>query len=111
MSNLTPQVTDAMLCAHSDGTTCASTASGHAASAIRQRASSATPSKWRDAIVEELGADKWIALRIFENDRTVWVWNHRDLGELVRIGDPVALHGLYDTLAVGAERISVLLAS
>jgi hypothetical protein len=108
MSNLTPPVTVAMLCAQSHGAACTSTAAGHGVSAIRDRVTAATPSKWLDAIVTGFGDENWVELRLVETDQVVQVWNHRDLGALVTVGDPVALHGLYDTLAIGSARVSVL---
>ncbi|CAN5521019.1 hypothetical protein BH10ACT4_BH10ACT4_06260 [soil metagenome] len=111
MSNPTPPVIAPMLC-HSHGESCTSAAAGHAVSAIRERVTAATPSKWRDGIVvgapESDGAGgSWIGIDLLDTVDTTWVWNHGDLGA-VPIGEPVALHELYDTLAIGATRLSVL---
>ncbi len=108
MSKLTPRVVAPMLCAHSTGETCTSSAAGHTVSAIRERVTAATPSKWRDGIVAHATSGNWIGIDLLESPDTVWVWNHADLGATVAIGEPVALHELYDTLAIGATRISVL---
>lgn len=108
MSFLTPQGTDVMLCSHADGGSCTSTASGHVLSAIRERVTAATPGKWRDGIVCHASDGPWVGIDLVDSAETVWVWNHRELGALVRVGEPVALHGLYGTLAVGSRRFSVL---
>jgi hypothetical protein len=108
MSNLTPQVTDVMLCSPAVGGPCTSTASGHAVSAIRERVTAATPGKWRDGTVSSASNGHWIGIDLVDAAETVWVWNHLALGTLVSAGEPVALHGLYGTLAVGSERFSVL---
>jgi hypothetical protein len=108
MSNTTPPVTAAMLCAHSQGESCTSAAAGHAVSAIRERVTAATPSKWRDGIVTHATSGNWIGIDLLDSPDTVWVWNHADLGAIAVIGEPVALHELYDTLAIGSIRISVL---
>lgn len=108
MSNPTPRVIAAMLCTHSDGESCTSSVAGHAVSAVRERVTAATPSKWRDGIVAHAPSGNWIGIDLLDSPDTVWVWNHSDLGAAVSIGEPVALHDLYDTLAIGATRISVL---
>jgi hypothetical protein len=100
-----------MLC-HSRGDVCTSTAAGHAVSAIRERVTAATPSKWRDGVVVHAPAldgagGSWIGIGLLDAEDTTWVWNHGDLGAL-SLGEPVALHELYDTLAIGATRLSVL---
>jgi hypothetical protein len=112
MSNLTPPVIAPMLC-QSHGESCTSPAAGHAVSAIRARVAAATSSRWRDGIVVHAptgsrGGGSWIGIDLLEATDTVWVWNHADLGAAVSIGEPVALHDLYDTLAIGATRVSVL---
>ena len=77
---------------------------------IQQRVSAATPSKWRDAIVTAVTHTGWVAITTLDDHATVWVWNHADLGSSASVGDPVALHGVYHVLAIGAERVNVLLA-
>ena len=113
MSNLTPPVTDAMLCRRSAAECCMSPEAGHVVSAIRERATAATPSKWRDGIVVHAPSSRgsggsWIGIDLLDSQDTVWVWNHADLTTAVPMGVPVALHELYDTLAIGATRFSVL---
>jgi len=124
MSNPTPPVIAAMLCdssglCHSAGQSCTSAAAGHAVSAIRERVAAATPSKWRDGIVVHVSdsgvGGSWLGIELLGEPETTtgttWVWNHADLGTTVAVGEPIALHELYDTLAIGATRISVLRAS
>ena len=113
MSNSTPPVIASMLCAQSHGESCTSAAAGHAVSAIRERVTAATPSKWRDGIVVHTTAHNgrggsWIGIDLLDATDTTWVWNHADLGAAVTISEQVALHELYDTLAIGAMRVSVL---
>ncbi|QNE46764.1 hypothetical protein F1C58_07515 [Glaciihabitans sp. INWT7] len=113
MSNTTPPVTATMRCAHSPGAACTSAAAGHAVSAIRDRVTAATPSKWRDGLVVHVSATdaaggSWLAVALFEQPEFAWVWNHGDLSTVVSVGEPVALHELYDTLAIGTARVSVL---
>ena len=49
-----------------------------------------------------------IGIDLLDSPDTVWLWNHAHFDTAVSIGIPVALHELYDTLAIGASRISVL---
>ena len=113
MSNLTPPGTDTMLCRRSGGACCTSSAVGHVVSAIRERVTAATPGKWRDGIVRYApsargGSGSWIGIDLLDSPGTVWLWNHADLSTAAFIGEPVSLHELYDTLAIGATRVSVL---
>jgi len=111
MTNLTPGVRNAMQCDGIDGSSCEGHGAGHEILALQARVTAATPSKWRDALVVSVSTDGWIALGIVETGETTWAWNHRDLTEIITVGTPVALHGIYHTLAVGAERLNVLVAS
>lgn len=113
MSNSTPPVFAPMLCAHAHGGSCTSAAVGHAVSAIRERVTAATPSKWRDGIIMHVTdaggiGGSWVGIDLLETTDTAWIWNHADLGAVVSIGEPVALHELYNTLAIGATRLCVL---
>ena len=113
MSNLTPPVIDTMLCRRSTAECCTSSAVGHLLSAIRERATAATPGKWRDGIVSHAPFTRgvggsWIGIGLLDSPGTVWLWNHADLSTALSTGEPVSLHELYDTLAIGATRISVL---
>ena len=113
MSNLTPPVIDTMVCRRSAGECCTLSAVGHVVSAIRERVTAATPGKWRDGIVcyapsaRGIGGS-WIGIDIFDSPGTVWLWNHADLSTAVSLGEPVSLHELYDMLAIGTTRVSVL---
>ena len=108
MSNLKPGVQQVMTCVSE---TCETHGAGHAISPIRERAANATPSKWRDAFVAHVDADGWIAVDLFETDERVWAWHHDDLTARVSVGQPVALHAVYDVLSIGQTRVSVLVAA
>lgn len=110
MSSLKPGVHDLMLCSPSSGT-CDRTDPGHAIRPIQARVASATPGKWRDGIVAPVSVNGWTGIQLLESGNTVWVWNHADLSVDAPAGTPVALHALYDTLAIGQTRISVLVAA
>ncbi|KQX07513.1 hypothetical protein ASC59_07150 [Leifsonia sp. Root1293] len=90
---------------------CATQGAGHAISPIRERAANATPSKWRDAFVAHVDADGWIAVDLFDTGERVWAWHHEDLTSSVNIGQPIALHAVYDVLALGEARFSLLVAA
>lgn len=117
MSNLKPQVQHSMQC--TEGESCTRRAPGHGISPMQLLASGATPSKWRDAFVAQVDADGWIAIELFDpttgladaatpNSGIVWLWSHA--APTLELGTPVALHALYNALAVGSERISVVVA-
>jgi len=111
MTNLTPGVRNAMQCDGISGSSCEGHGAGHELLALQARVTAATPSKWRDALVHSVSSDGWIALDIVETGETTWTWNHRDLTGTLTVGTPVALHGIYHTLAVGTERLNVLVAN
>jgi hypothetical protein len=122
MTNLTPGVAALMLldnaaeCVHELGESCASRAPGHSLSALQERIASATPSKWRDGFVSHVSTGGWIGIDLLESNgagesETVWVWSHADLAASVSVGLPVAVHALYNALAVGRERFNVLVAA
>ena len=113
MSNPTPPVIAPLQCTHANGHSCTSAAAGHTVSAIRERVTAATPSKWRDGIIVHVTAGdgvggSWLGIELLEVKGTAWLWNHADLSELLSIGEPVAVHELYDTLAIGVTRLNVL---
>ena len=81
---------------------------GHGVSVMQARLASATPSKWVDAVVVAVSAAGWIEVASFANGSSEIVWNHADLTDSVAVGDPVALHPVYDVLAVGGAKHSVL---
>jgi len=105
---------------------CADNGPGHGLNFIQLRIASATRSRWRDAIVQETTDEGWIALAPLGNDTAgsgtagndvdrgsniVWVWHHADLTDTIRVGDPVALHDLYNVLAAGQGRFNVVTAT
>jgi hypothetical protein len=116
MTNLTPGVAELMRCEHAQGEPCASRAPGHTLSALQERVASATASKWRDGLVSHISTGGWIGINPLEPNEagqygTLWVWSHADLEASVTPGQPVAVHALYHTLAVGRERYNVLVAA
>ena len=90
---------------------CAAAAPGHALSAIQERLASATPSKWADAVVVSVSKAGWIEVAVLADDSTHILWNHADRTDSVHVGDPVAVHSVYDVLAVGGAKLNVLRAS
>lgn len=110
MSSLKPGVHDVMLCSSSAGP-CDRSDPGHALRPLQARVASATPGQWRDGIVTPVSVNGWTGIELLDSGRTVWVWNHGDLFAKAPAGTPVALHALYDTLAIGSERVSVLVAA
>jgi hypothetical protein len=91
--------------------TCTGHGAGHAMLALQERVAAATPRKWRDHVVVSASSNGWLELAPIEHGDTVWVWNHADLSERIEPGSPVALHELYHALALGTERINVLVAT
>jgi hypothetical protein len=87
---------------------CVSERAGHSLSAIQLRVASATPSKWVDATVYSVQADGRAVLSPAFGGADVTVWNHAGLAQVLAVGDPVALHSVYNVLAVGAHRFSVV---
>ena len=108
MTNLTPGVRGAMQCDTLPGQPCDGHGAGHAMLPLQERVAAATPGKWRDAIVRSVTADGWVALDVLDSGETVWAWHHVALDSLVAAGSPVALHGIYHTLAIGRQRVNVL---
>ncbi len=87
---------------------CAATAPGHSLPLIQERLATATPGKWADAVVVEVSAAGWIEVAVLTDDTTQVLWNHADLTGSVGVGDPVAVHSVYDVLAVGGAKYNVL---
>ncbi len=87
---------------------CMAAAPGHALSLIQERLASATPGKWADAVVIAVSAAGWIEVAALSDDSTLLLWNHADHTGELRVGDPVAVHPVYDVLAVGGSKYSVL---
>jgi hypothetical protein len=112
MSNLKPGVPAVMTCSGDGGHhACDASAPGHAISPIRERAAIATPSKWRDALVAHVDAEGWVALDLFDTDERLWAWHHEALTAHLSVGQPVAVHSVYDVLSIGRTRLSLLVAA
>ena len=122
MTNPTPGVQHAMQCSTADSESCSSRGAGHELLPLQGRVAAATPSRWRDAIVTHVTAGGWLGLAIVGRSdaqlgqvavasETAWVWNHAGFASSVSVGEPVALHELYNTLALGSERVNVLVAA
>ena len=94
----------------SGATDCMVEAPGHAVGFMQRRIADASPSQWRDSIVESVSPDGWVRVRTVADDESVAIWNHSHLGSVVEAGAPVALHALYNVLAVGTDRVNVVVA-
>jgi hypothetical protein len=90
---------------------CAAAAPGHVLSVIQDRLAVATPSKWSDAVVVSVSVDGWVEVALLQDDSLLELWNHADLTGALESGDPVAVHSVYDVLAVGDEKHNVLRAN
>jgi hypothetical protein len=75
---------------------------------MQERLALATPSKWEDALVITVSVNGWLKVALLEGDEIIEVWNHADLTGMVHAGDPVALHSVYNVLAVGEAKHNVL---
>ncbi|MGY4858842.1 hypothetical protein [Cryobacterium sp. AP23] len=107
-------------CNHTGDAVCANRGAGHALQPIQARVAAATPGKWVDGIIASVSADGWVGIRLLgapgatdlldlpDDTETVWVWNHTDLTARLGTGQPVAVHALYNVLASGRDRISVI---
>jgi hypothetical protein len=136
MTNLTPGVRNVMHCDILPGETCLGHGDGHELLPLQERVIAATPSKWRDAIVRSVSAEGWIAVDLIdppadcaaqpdpaqpvsaqpvttqhEGTRTLWLWNHTDRVATLPVGTPVAVHAIYHALAIGTNRVNVLIAA
>ncbi len=85
---------------------CRSDRPGHGLHVMQQRLAAATPGKWLDAIVVDVDDAGFATLVTLDGDARS-VWHHDGFGGAVAAGDPVALHGVYGVVAVGAARFSV----
>lgn len=90
------------------GEMCDSGAPGHGVTPIQARLASATPSKWRDALVLSVSAGGWIELSFIGSGRTEIVWTHADLRRSLPAGSPIAVHDVYDIVHVGSATHSIL---
>jgi hypothetical protein len=80
---------------------------GHSLSFMQTRLAGATSTKWRDAIVDAVSASGTISVTTLDDGQTVALWHHSNPGELLEVGEPVALHSVYHVLAIGGAWISV----
>ncbi len=87
---------------------CEATAPGHGLPLIQERLASATPGKWADAVVVAVSTAGWIEIAVLSDDDTLMLWNHADHTDSLSVGDPVAVHSVYDVLAVGGAKYNVL---
>ena len=126
MTNLTPGVRNVMHCDTLPGETCLGHGDGHELLPLQERVIAATPSKWRDGIVRSVSAAGWIAVELLdaptdgtptvgsassESAQTLWLWNHTDRVATLPVGSPVAVHAIYHALAIGTNRVNVLVAA
>jgi hypothetical protein len=107
MTDLKPSARYTATCDCEFGMECVTVSPGHALPLIQERLASATASKWRDAIVDDIAEDGWIRLVAVETLDEVWVWHHGDVRELATVGEPVAIHALYRVLAIGRTHLNV----
>jgi len=87
---------------------CGATMAGHELAPIQERVASATPGKWADAIVISANAGGWVEVGLVASNESIVLWNHADLTGSLSAGDAVALHSVYDVLAVGDVKHNVL---
>ncbi|HEV7847831.1 MAG TPA: hypothetical protein VGO88_00695 [Mycetocola sp.] len=109
MSSLKAGAEQVMRCSTASGGTCDRTAPGHVLRPLQERIAAATASKWRDGVVSSVSGG-WIGVTFIDCGDTAWVWAHLVPADLA-IGQPVALHSLYSTLAFGSVRLSVLVSA
>ena len=94
----------ACMCAEGD---CTSGRAGHSVLPIQERVAAASPSGWRDAIVDRSDVNGWVELVLIDGERRVWVWSHQ-AGSLAS-GTPVALHRAAGVVSVPGGLASVLI--
>ena len=85
---------------------CTSGRAGHAVLPIQERVAAASPSAWRDALVDRTDARGWVELVLLESERRVWVWSHQP--GAIRSGTPVALHRAAGIVSIPGGNASVL---
>jgi hypothetical protein len=90
---------------------CRSDRPGHRLHAMQERLASTTASKWVDTIVVAIDPEGFATLAEFGAgagaDAVRRVWHHDAFDGRLVVGEPVALHGVYEVLARGGERFSV----
>ncbi|MDR5700304.1 hypothetical protein [Agromyces aerolatus] len=85
---------------------CSSDRPGHGVNAVQARLAHATPSKWIDAIVVDVDRDGFIVVADLGGGIRR-LWHHAALGDVLAVGEPVALHAVYGVLAHAEGRFSV----
>lgn len=88
---------------HPAGDMCAHATPGHDLHPVQRRLAAATPTRWVDAIAGATSDDGWLDLLSLDGELVARVWHHEHLAEIVRQGDPVALHTRYHVLAAAGE--------
>jgi hypothetical protein len=85
---------------------CTSGRAGHTVLPIQQRVAAASPTGWRDALVDRTDVRGWTELVMLSDARRVWVWSHRS--GAIRQGTPVALHRAAGVVSAPGGTVSVL---
>jgi hypothetical protein len=80
----------------------------NALSFMQRRLAAATPSKWRDAIVAEVTARGDVRLALVDDGLELVVRQHSGYAGAIRAGDPVAVHPVYNVLAIGQNWFALL---
>ncbi|MGA0566195.1 hypothetical protein ACO2Q7_02575 [Rathayibacter sp. KR2-224] len=104
-----PELGNTALCSCESGAMCVDIRPGHGLHALQLRLAAATPSQWRDALVVRVREDGWVDAMTLEGAE-VTLWNHGDLAHVVKPGEPVAVHSVYNVLSAGSRRFNVLAA-
>lgn len=105
------QVRERAACMCVQGDTCSTVAPGHGLHLIQARLASATPSEWVDALVESADPRSGtVVMRSLDGATRTEVWSGAGAADVAIPGAPVAIHGRYDVLAVGARWFNVLMA-
>ncbi len=89
----------AVACRHAEASECMMLAPGHELHLMQRRLAAATPGKWVDAFVGAADRSGRVELFGLTGEPVGMVWNHG--GIAVEPGTPVALHAVYNVLAVG----------
>ncbi|WP_308796819.1 hypothetical protein [Agromyces silvae] len=85
---------------------CVSDRPGHGVNAVQARLAHATPSKWVDAIVVDVDRAGFVTVADLGGGIRR-LWHHAPLDDVLTVGDPVAVHGVYGVLAHAESRFSV----
>jgi hypothetical protein len=89
-----------------EGSDCSSLRPGHELHPMQERLSRIAASRWLDAVVAVVHGDGFVDLVDLDGGAHR-VWHHETLQGRLAVGDPVALHDVYDVLARGDDRFSV----